>query len=457
MKLRKHEKYIQNKLQKFSPEVDTQALWERVAPLKKKRRGAFFLLLAGIVLLVGFGGMYYLSNKKTNLPSKVESESMTIGLSPQSGGTDYADKDQSVKTQTAISDADAQEDIVPKNLMKTSTKSVNKENEEVFSNELNSGESKEVIEATLQSEIEVGESNIANNEAIKSARNHTVKIDNQQQNIYRDLLALEYLPMIKSELNFAAKEHILPQDPAFVAIIRPSKFAINLSVGTGYTLGAYRVSGESTGLLADLNESTSYLPELSTSMYLQYKLTSRYSIYGGIKYNRITSRINTEQTSQQMIPGTGVHTIIIGPDGEETALTGQTEIQEIAYQKSIRHTYLHSVDFELGAGMKLWSGNRFRLNANAGLLLNVCSDARGSILTIDQILYKWSSREDNPYGKFELGLAGALTMQYQVGNNIAIQLTPGISNRSVAVDLGNTSYSINLTSLTCKLGAQYQF
>ena len=464
MSLNKHERFIREKLKGQEVDLDKDALWEAVKPVKKSDNRKYFILL---ILLIGSVSALLLS--KWNTPENEGiSENLTQDQKEQTPYTTTSSEEISVLKSSDVEISGSNE--IHKNSNSTNITDTQNLKATTTSNSITQFASKNVkpvstlTATTFQNEITKSKSTvpvikeessgsnspknkigISKNQPSKAITQNTTPLHilnnykksdlnldentlfpsdlNSEQRMVLDLNSLANLnllsPIENIESDFTPSNYIHP--------IRKKKWALalDLEIGTGILfeqLSARQPEDEAYANSVSQIEKPLDFYHGQIGIKLEH---SKLPIYlkTGLSYSRITSRIGIDNTIYKDTLINGTQYYDIGNDGSRSVVEGEVMAVLVTDYRAKWHTYHHMLDIPILIGYQVYNTPSFGLAIEGGLRMNILNYSKGAYLQDDGFLSKFTNNDNNIY-KSNLGinLHAGINARYLVTRNNTFSL-----------------------------------
>ena len=405
---------INDKLRNYEVEVDQDALWSALephVPKPEKKRRLLIIWFFGIGLFVSTLSVLLLGDK--NFEGQGE-------ITPAKEFTNNA----MILAENQLKENDKQLDS-EKPILKEE-QSVNKHKDykitSIQSQEQNNL-SKDISEIKLSVE----------NKLVVRAHSKAISIEKHSEMAEIDASVLESgtrdVANI-SQLNFVDSASLDFQSERFSldAQIEPLKinqyanrFWYEFALGSGVTRTQIDQGDSNLEYLVD--QYSTMMPTFSSHLSLGYNLNSKWSVFSGLDYQRLTERLSIDEELISTEIKQGVSQVIILPNGNEVEVNGPiTETTTTQYQAR-QHSYFHQIGIPVGLEYQLLRGKRWNLQAGIGCTFLIAKSQVGGVLNDGKKVNQFSS-DSSPYSVSALSPFGYLGVQYKINNAWSIGLKP---------------------------------
>jgi hypothetical protein len=365
--------HIRKSLKEYSVPVDKDKLWANTAhaiPKKRRKRGAFFLLPAG-ALLIGSALTYYILSS-IEYQSTINTETLAASVSP---ALNQRDETSNTVTQTTANNSSivstgqiinpTQPHEANNNKNNTSSISTHPDDSAASISRHNATSPDQNI-----SENQLAETNIAGTVAESSisgakpndrsdfapatdpsgpidiSTGSLISIAAEPLPIREHLTSPEIAALPIASLSISGIQNQFG-NPVASPVRKTNRF--NIRIMQGYGLTTMKISTDSDELepvLEGWEDNIKSLENLSTSLHASIRLPKGIQFGAGLQYSKLTTQMGYQQTSIEDYTEQGTTEIIIDEQGNVQNLVGDVNVQRQTILQSTRFTSHTRLDIE---------------------------------------------------------------------------------------------------------------
>lgn len=470
--------HIRKNLKSYSVPVDKDKLWASTAhaiPKKRKRRGAFFLLFAGVLLVASGITRYTLSGTENNnlknntlIPhppvtaladASAQNTIENAAASNQTSTTqpvsiDIADSKPNKQNYSTASGHPSDRKAKPAKaenplssnslnaLAKTSNSSGNIQSKSVASqapSTLVSDHDPMDDPSNANNAADISIHSAATNDAIRSRLYTTEEINE---------LPITAIPITPGDYS--------PAHPTAIKVKNKPSFNILLMQGYGWsTLDMATSDDELQPVLDQWEGNIKSLENLATSLQANFRLPKGIEFGGGLQYSQLSTSMAYQETSDEDYTTQGITAIIIGEDGNVENLYGDVHVHRQTITNATRYTSHTRLDAEAIFSIPVYRSYRFETDVWVKAGYNLLYKSEGTTFGPGGEPLKYSS-EENPYtlqSPFKFG--AGLGARYHISPHWSIQARLGYENLKYTHGLYDDLISFHHHILSLSLGAAY--
>lgn len=468
--------HIRKNLKSYSVPVDKDKLWANTAhaiPQKRKKRGAFFLLLAGTLLMGSAITRYALSGAENITQNNITHVSTsTVAVVAEASGINsinntIASNQNSTSQPLSIADTKPNKQTNSNSSTYPSDRNVKSKKAEnpLSSNSLNSFAKASKSSGNIQSKSVASQApstlvsdhdpmdahSIANNIADISMHS-TATNDAIRSGLYTteeiNELLITAIPITPCDYS--------PAHPTAIKVKNKPSFNILLMQGYGLsTLDMATSDDELQPVIDEWEGSIKSLENLSTSIQANIRLPKGIEFGGGLQYSLLSTSMAYQETSDEDYTTQGITAIIIGEDGNVENLYGDVHVHRQTITNATRYTSHTRLDAEAILSIPVYRSFRFETDVCVKAGYNLLYKSQGTTFGPGGEPLKYSS-EENPYTlqspfKFGVGLGA----RYHISHHWSIQTRLGYENLKYTHGLHDDLISFHHHILSLSLGAAY--
>ena len=468
--------HLRKNLKSYTVPVDKDKLWANTAhaiPQKRKRRGAFFLLFAGI-LLVSSGIMRYAFSGAENNAQKnnthAEQSNVVSAAEVKSNNTinnTIASNQNSTSQPVTIADSKSYK-------QNNSTPSTHPFDHNVKSkkaeNPLTSISSNTSAKPN-QSSGNTTSKSVASHGPSSFVTGHDPMDDDSYANYTADISMLAEAtydavrngPYSTDEIN-ALPITMLPYTPGDYSPVHPTsikaknKPSVNILLLQGYGWSTLDMATSEDELqpTVDLWEGKmKSLENLSTTLHATIRLPKGIYIGGGFQYNKLTSQLEYLETSNDDYTTQGVTAIVIGEDGSVENLYGDVNVTRQVITKATRYTSHDRLDVEAIVGIPVYRSYRFETNVWVTAGYNLLYQSDGTTFAPGDEPVKFSANENIYTLKSPITFGAGIGAQYRSSPHWTFHARLGYEGLRYTHGLYDDLISFHHHILSLSLGAGY--
>ncbi len=365
--------HIRKNLKEYTVPVDKDKLWANTAhaiPKKRNKRGVFFLLPAGALLIGAVLTYYLLYNTEHQIPFNIEtlsaSASPTVIHDDELNNADKKTNKQTISNNNIIVPTDqitnhAQLSIVKHN-SSTSISPDNRAESTSPSNVADPAENNLSNQLALpntpgtESQSKVPESIVQDVSDLSPSTDQSTIPDISTGSLFaeeaeplsmrehRTSVEIDALPI--SDLSIPVEENQIGK-PVASRIKNANRF--NVRIMQGYGLTTMNISTDSDELEPTLEaweSNIKSLENLSTSLYASLRLPKGIQLGAGLQYSTLTTQLEYQHTTTEDYTEQGTTEIIIDEQGNVQNLVGDVNVNRQTILHSTRYTSHTRLDLE---------------------------------------------------------------------------------------------------------------
>jgi hypothetical protein len=481
--------HIRKNLKVFQVPIDKEKLWANTAhaiPHKRKKRGAFFLLLGGALVISSAVTFFTLSDPGSNITTntEIQSASYTTVTSPSNETNDATRQATTGNTLNATTENESSQELVSKenSIVETSNRRPSIVKATTSSNK---GNARKALVASPNTEADngrvktqnlSGQSFVSENGSTANVNdpevltydnsNQDASIENTTDPIYLErapeerianFLTREIPSLPVSELNILPRENPTSN---VIATRTKNKNRINLLIiqGIGWsTMNMVTENPEFQPTVHAWKNKIKSLENLSTSLQASIRLPKGIQVGAGLQYSKLTTQMEYQQTWSETYTEQGITEIIIDEQGNVQNLMGDVHAVRQTIIHSTRFTSHTRLDVEGIVSIPLIRNYRTETGVWVKAGYNILYDAKGTTFGQGDDLVKFSST-DNPYllqSPFTFG-AGIATL-YRLNTHLTLNARVGYDRLRYTHGLYDNQISFHHSIFSLGLGAGYIF
>ena len=233
-----------------------------------------------------------------------------------------------------------------------------------------------------------------------------------------------------SPLNFVDSTSLDFQSDRFLldAQIEPIKinqyanrFWYEFALGSGMT--RTQIDQGDSNLEYLIDQYSTMMPTFSSHLSLGYHLNSKWSVFSGLDYQRLTERLSIDEELVSTEVKQGVSQVIILPNGNEVEVSGPIAETTTTQYQARQHTYFHQIGIPVGLEYQLLRGKRWNLQSGIGCTFLIAKSQVGGVFNDGKKINQFSS-DSSPYSVSALSPFGYLGVQYKLNNAWSLGLKP---------------------------------
>lgn len=468
--------HIRKNLKTYTVPVDKDKLWANTAhaiPKKRKKRGAFFLLFAGI-LLIGSGITRYAlsgaeNNTQNNNTQVSQSTIAAVAKVKSTNGVNNGIASNQNSTSQSVSIADSksykQNNSTPSaHSFDHNAKSKKAENP-LSSNSLNPSANPN------QSSGNTTSKSVAGQGPSSFVTGHDPMDDDSYANTTADISMLAEAtydaarngPYSTEEIN-ALPITMLPYIPGDYSPEHPTsikvknKPSVNILLIQGYgwsTLDMATSDDELKPVIDEWEGRIKSLENLSTTLQATIRLPKGIQLGGGLQYSKLTTQMKYQEVSSEDYTTQGITAIVIGEDGTVENLYGDVHVNRQEITNATRYTYHDRLDVEAILGITVYHSYRFETNVWVTAGYNLLYQSDGTTFAPGNEPVKFTANE-NPYAlKSPFTFGAGVGAQYRISPHWTFQARLGYEGLRYTHGLYDDLISFHHHILSLSLGTGY--
>lgn len=485
--------HIRKNLKDFNVPIDKDKLWANTAhaiPKKRRKRGAFLMLLGGAVLISSAVTFYALSHSEKTITTNTENQSTSnqtaVTRSNQTSNETIISPNGTItgNTQNITAEKESSPEIVSRE-----KSTVDQSNRKSSAAKVNSPASQDNVAKSLLpnkgavaddvhgksanpsgqsfafenertrplNDSEVNPNEISSPDASIENTTDAVNLESAPEVRFANFLTTEIPSLPSSEFDILTREISAPE---VVASRTKNKNRINLllmqSVGWS-TMKMVTDNPEQQPTIDAWKNKMTSLENLSTNLQASIRLPKGIHLGAGLQYSKLTTQLEYQQTSSDEYMEQGITEIIIDEQGNVQNLMGDVHVHRQTITHSTRFTYHTRLDVEGILSIPVIRNYRTETGVWVKVGYNILYDAKGTTFGPGDVPVKFSST-DNPYSlqsPFTFG-AGIGTL-YRLNPHWILNARVGYERLRYTHGLYNDQISFHHSIISLGLGAGYTF
>lgn len=412
--------HIRKNLKDYKVTVDKDKLWANTAdaiPRKRKKRGAFLLLLAGAVMLGTSITFFALAptqistsekidhSVSSTLPTvKVDKENTSTLSRPSSisGNTNATEADGSITTTSNKPDDDHSSNLYNPTITDAVT------NIKTGAQEISNSSDQNTTTLSSSAPPEIAGYNNTHNELT----DHYSADDSQTSNGPVEIMApnadiadltrndpynTEALDALPVTMLAIPPGHYIPGNVPVIKV--KNKNGLNLLLMQSYGWSTLEMSTNADELQSTIREwdgKIKSLENLSTTLQAAIRLPKGIQVGGGLQYSRLTTQMEYQQMANEDFIQQGITAIIIGEDGNQQNLYGDVPVHRQTITNVTRFAYHDRLDLEAILSLPLYRSYRTETGVWVKAGYTLLYTSQGTTFGPGDAIIKYAT-EDNPY------------------------------------------------------------
>lgn len=467
--------HIRKNLKEYTVHVDKDKLWANTAhaiPQKRKRRGAFFLLFAGILLMGSGITRYALSgaeNNAQNNNTRVSPSTIAVVAEATANNTinnTIASNQNSTSQPLSIADSKSNKqnnstpsghptDRKAKSTKAENPLSSNSSNPSAKPNHSSGNTQSKSVASHNPSLLVTGHDPIDDNNYANNAADISMQPEATHDAVRNGLYTTEEINALPiTTLPYTPGDYS-PEHPSTIKVKNKPSVNILLMQGYGWsTLDMATSDDELQPVIDEWEGSINSLENLSTSIQANIRLPKGIEFGGGLQYSQLSTSMAYQETSDEDYTTQGITAIIIGEDGNVENLYGDVHVNRQTITNATRYTRHTRLDAEAILGIPVYRSYRIETDVWVKAGYNLLYKSQGTTFAPGGPL-KYSSKE-NPYtlqSPFKFG--AGLGARYHISPHLTIQARLGYENLKYTHGLYDDLISFHHHILSLSLGAAY--
>ena len=228
--------------------------------------------------------------------------------------------------------------------------------------------------------------------------------------------------------------------------------------GVGFsTMKIHSLTPESGTYVAQLQQKTRPLEILTTSTTASFNIPGKFTLEPGLQFTRLTTVNDHAWETNERIHKEGITSIIIDEQGIPQSITGNTDVTRTTHYQTRRFTEHKHIDLTIAVHKMLWQKQRLSLHAFLKGAYNISYQAKGTILTANNQLARFSSN-NNPYTlNSPFKISGGLHLDYRLSPRWNLTTLMVIDQSGYDLIQENQSIRFEHTGFSLGLGVGYVF
>lgn len=485
--------HIRKNLKDFNVPIDKDKLWANTAhaiPKKRRKRGAFLMLLGGALLISSAVTFYALSHSEKTLTTYTENQSTNnqtaVTRSNQTSTETIIAPNGTItgNTQNITAEKESSPEIVSRE-----KSTVDQSNRQASAAKVNSPASQGIMaksllttQSTVADDIH-GKSANPSGQSFAIENERTRPLNDSEVNLNEisspdasientiDAVNLESAPEVRFANFLTAEIPSLPSSefdiltreisaPEVVASRTKNKNRINLLLIQSVGWSTMKIDTDNPELQPTIDawkNKIASLENMLTSLQASMRLPKGIQLGAGLQYSKLTTQMEYQQTSSEEYTEHGITEIIIDEQGNVQNLMGDVKVHRQSIIHSTRFTSHTRLDVEGILSIPVIRNYRTETGVWVKVGYNILYDAKGTTFGPGDVPVKFSST-DNPYSlqsPFTFG-AGIGTL-YRLNPHWTLNARVGYERLRYSHGLYDDQISFHHSIFSLGLGAGYTF
>jgi len=472
--------HIRKNLKEYSVPVDKDKLWANTAhaiPKKRKKRGAFFLLPAGALLIGAVLTYYLLSNTEHQLP--INTEALSVSVSPI---VNQSDETSNTVKQTTGSNriiVPGDQIINPKELSEANkhssistyadnrAASASQHNTASLDQNISANQLAETITSGIAAESSISgvtpndrsdfASSTVPSDIIDISTSSLIAIAAEPLTIREHHTSLEIAGLPITSLSIPGKENQFG-NPVASPVRKTNRFNIRIMQGYGLTtMNSSTDSDELEPVLEGWEDNIKSMENLSTSLHASLRLPKGIQLGAGLQYSKLTTQMGYQQTSTEDYIDQGINEIIIDEQGNVQNLVGDVNVQRQTILQSTRFTSHTRLDIEGMVSIPVLRSFRHETGIWVKAGYNILYSSQGTTFSPGDQPISFTTK-DNPYtlaSPFTFGTG--ISSLYRINPHWMLNASIGYERLRYTHGLYDNQITFQHSIFSLSLGTGYVF
>lgn len=451
MNWKEFEANMKSEVQQHASEIDVEALWEKVAPKKRKRYPILMFVLPLLFILVGTflyfeHDLFRWSEIPQLHPEISKPISLSKNISPKHTNKAGLSENDNLRTDEILTVAAVQHKSSnanePSRVSRQEHRTTRQKDQKSTSTFANTGN--QLVSQLVPLQIETAHPSTTAAASIEPSIADASVVEPMLHIEQRDLVqAVSPLALTNSNpLNITRNEYNMPMAETSIKPKYSKRYSILVQAGIG---------GWSPKLLPKQQESNAYLARKSSEIALESRQVQILfqgntcffkNIKTGVQYTEYHSRMNMNQRWTEQKPiGNDLISINYYVNGTADSLIG-TSLSTITYERTTVHfNTIRTIRIPIYYQPIIWTATRdLSVSPSVGILFDVFQQSRGVIVN-GQSSIQPLEEISNLHPGFGVSLDLSVNLRYSVSNQGALLLTPYFG--SYLTDLYQKSYNLS--------------